>query len=456
MGKSLMKRNIKALALSELIVNPSNDRHGEMPDEASAMAELLTTLPAKMKSLAKDLSKTCEVKVIAMVSPAKSGKYMVYDGNRRITCLKLLNKPQLAPTEEWQDFFSGIAAKAKGAIPTALDCQIETDQDRIDDYLYRIHTGSQDGVGQINWGNQAKSYFVERTGKSKKIDLPGIIEEKLRSENLISKSTKVKHTNVDRLLSSEEFRSRVGISVKGNKVVFIRDIDKSLNALVRIVNDLASGTLNLNHLLRNDNKRKYLNALETEGVLPTVHNQLKERVDFKTGDVTKQPVVDNASVSSPLPMSINVPKSPKRETLIRQWIDYEVPFKANIKRATDIWDELQHHLKFGKHDNAIAVLFRVLLELSIENYITCKNISSIHPNDKLSKKFRKVIDHQKENGLIDKKTHESLAKFEQKEAIFSANTMHKYVHHKAFFPSKNHLASMWDTLSELIVNCLCA
>ena len=447
-----MKRNIKTIELSELIVNPSNDRHGETPNEASAITELLDSLPTKMKSLAKDLSETCEVKVLTMVASNGKGKYTVFDGNRRVTCLKLLNKPQLAPTEKWQEFFSGVAAKAKGTLPIAVDCQIETDQDRIDDYLYRIHTGSKDGVGQINWSNQAKVHFVERTGKSTKIDLPGIIEEKLRLEGLILDSVKVKYTNVDRLLSSEEFRSRVGISAKGNKIEFIRDIDKSLNTLARIVNDLASGTLNLNHLLRNDKKREYLNTLEAEGLLPTVDDQLKTRVDFKTGKSLGQPASSPEPEENP---SSTPPSKPeKRETLIRHWIDYEIPLVAHTKRATDIWKELQHYLKFGTHDNAIAVSFRVLLELSVENYISQKNVPNVHRDDKLAKKFRKVIDHQKENDLIDKNTHESLVKFEQKEAILSTNTMHKYVHHKAFFPSENHLASMWDTLSELIVNCL--
>jgi len=449
-----MKRNIKTIELAKLVVNPNNDRHGEMLDEASAMAELLTSLPIKMKKLAKDLSETCEVKVLAMVASNGDGKYTVFDGNRRLTCLKLLNKPESAPTKEWQEFFSKMAANTNGILPITLDCQIETDQDRIDDYLYRVHTGSQDGIGQINWGNQAKVHFVERTGKSTKVDLPGIIEEKLRSEGLIPDSVKVKHTNVNRLLSSEEFRSRVGLSSKGNKVEFIRDIDKSLNALARIINDLASGKLNLNHLLRNDKKREYLNALEAEGILPTAYDQLKMRVDFKTGKSSEQPAPNPAPKPNPDSYSESPPQPHKRETLIRHWIDYKIPLVAHTKRATDIWEELQHHLKFGKHDNAIAVLFRVLLELSIENYIDRKSVLNVHSNDKLAKKFRKVIDHQKEKGLIDKNTHESLVKFEKKEAILSTNTMHKYVHHKAFFPSKHHLAPMWDTLSEFIANCL--
>lgn len=457
-----MKRVIKRIPISKLIVNPNNDRHGEVVDEPAAIKQLLTSLPGKMKNLAKDLCETGEVKVLTFVSPQSDGNYLVHDGNRRVTCLKLLNKPEMAPTEEWQEFFAKAKKNAALKPPTRIDCQIETDQDRIDDYLFRIHTGSRDGVGQITWSNQAKVHFVERTGKSSKLDLPKLIEEKLRTESLISEDLTIKHTNVSRLLSSEEFRSRVGISVKNNKAEFIRDIKKSLESLVRIVSDLASGELNLNHLLTNEKKREYLNRLEAEGVLPTIHDQLIERIDFRTGKPEDVPGLTPSPSPSPQPEpepepspAPSPPPPPNvRETLIRHWINYEIPQAVHIKRATDIWEELQHKLKFGQHDNAISVLFRVLLELSVENYVNQKNVADVHPNDKLAKKFRKVVQHQRTMGLIDKNTYEVLVKFEHNEALLSTNTMHKYVHHKGFFPSSNHLASIWDTLSEFIVNCL--
>ncbi|PHS78983.1 MAG: hypothetical protein COB59_04010 [Rhodospirillaceae bacterium] len=148
------------------------------------------------------------------------------------------------------------------------------------------------------------------------------------------------------------------------------------------------------------------------------------------------------------------PKSKKTNTLIRSDIDYGILPQAHTQRATDIWEELQYNLKFGKHDNAISVLLRVLLEFAIENYIERETVSSVHINDKLAKKFNKVLAHMLAEARIDPKYHEGLKKFENTEHLLSANTMNKYVHSKSFFPSDHHLKSMWNTLSEFVVICL--
>jgi len=443
-----MAREIKTLHIEHLLVNPHNYRHDDVADEAAAIATLLGTLPLRMKNLAKDIAETGELFMLPMVGSKEDGTHVVFDGNRRVTCLKLLHKPHHAPTEEWQEFFLKTAKGSEIPLPLKIDCQIATDPDWIDNYLYRIHTGSQDGIGQINWDNPSKARFVERTGKTTKLNLPGMIQDKLRSEGFIDEKLRFKHTNLERLLSSEEFRSRVGISAKDREVVFIRDVGKSLAALVRVVDDLASGKLNLNHLLVNDEKRKYLNALEKEGVLPTAHDELENTIDFKTGKIIPTP--DDKPSPTPPPG----PKPKERKSLIRSEDGASLTSQAHTKRAMDIWGELQHHLEFGKHDNAIAVLFRVLLEFAVENYIARQSVSGVHNNDKLAMKFRKALDHMLAAKAIDKKYHEGLKKFENTEPMLSANTMNKYVHHKNFFPSDHHLKSMWDTLSDFIVICL--
>ncbi|MEJ5118288.1 hypothetical protein WH158_12790 [Gluconobacter cerinus] len=92
------------LALSSLIVNPANDRHGELDSEAAAIAHLFATQEGHMRNLAKDIVLKNEVFEPPLVYP-EGDKYIVADGNRRTTCLKLLMNPRQAPTVELQDFF---------------------------------------------------------------------------------------------------------------------------------------------------------------------------------------------------------------------------------------------------------------------------------------------------------------------------------------------------------------
>lgn len=436
---------IKNIALADLSVNAANDRHGEMADEHAAIEWLLTHRAAHMRNLTKDI--VVEGRIYEPPLVHEDGiRYVVYDGNRRITCLKLLAEPQKAPFKEWADFFTASRSEWSGKFPDKIQCHVEADRDTLDEILYRRHTGGQSGVGQSQWDAEAKSNFVRRTGKKTRVNVAEEIELKLREAGHLKTSARPPRSNLNRLLSAESFRNRVGISIVRNHVEYTHDVGKVTAALARIAHDLTSKNVVLEDIWSNKGKRAYLDRLEKEGVLPTAKDALSQNKDFKTTkQAPKPPEKDTPTPAAPMPET--------RTSLIRDF-DYGLVPQAHTQRATDIWNELQHRLKFGDHNNAIAVLFRVLLEFAVENYIDRKALSSVHPNDNLSKKFRKVLDDMLFAKTMDKKYLNGLKKFEQIGALVSANTLHAYVHHKDFFPSDHHLEAMWDTLSGFIVACL--
>ena len=90
---------IRKLALSALVVNRANDRHGELENETAAIAWLFNERETHMRNLTKDIVEQGGIYEYPLVSPDKS-KFIVFDGNRRITCLKLLDDPRRAPTTE--------------------------------------------------------------------------------------------------------------------------------------------------------------------------------------------------------------------------------------------------------------------------------------------------------------------------------------------------------------------
>ena len=438
---------VKSIPLTDLLVNNANDRHGELTDDSAAMEWLLTHRADHMKNLAKDIVKEGGIYEPPLVHE-NYGSFTVYDGNRRTTCLKLLNTPTHASTESWRDFFQELRNEWVGEFPSNIYCQIETDKDRIDEILYRRHTGGQGGVGQSPWDPEAKSIFVKRTGKKGKVNVAEEIDKKLKEGGFIKVNAKLPRSNLNRLLSSEGFRNRLGISVNQNHINITHDETKVMDALSRIAEDLISKKIVLDDVWSNKDKKGYLDLLEAEGVLPMASDSLNTNKNFKT----LKPVISTAPKTPTPPNASAKPK--KRKTLIRTEIDYGILPQAHTQRAMDTWGELQHHLEFGKHDNAIAVLFRVLLEFSVENYINRLSVSGVYDNDKLAKKYRKALDHMLSAKVIDYKYHEGLKKFENAEPILSANTMNKYVHHTSFFPSDHHLKSMWDTLAEFIAICL--
>ncbi|PNQ94814.1 hypothetical protein C1S70_32265 (plasmid) [Azospirillum argentinense] len=427
---------IKNISICTLLVNRANDRHGELENETAAIAWLFKEREQHMRNLAKDIVDRGEIYEFPLVSPEKD-KFVVFDGNRRVTCLKLLDDPRRGPTIELQVFFQEQRSRWKGAFPKDIQCQVELDRDRIDEILYRRHTGTQNGVGQSTWDDRMKATFVARTGKGSGPSVADEIEKRLADAHLLPLRRKIPRSTLNRLLSAEPLRNRVGISMKGGRFQFTHDEATSLGALARIANDLASRQVVLGDIWDVDGKEQYLNRLDGEGILPSPSHEAV-KVD---GVTTRSKSGKTKPIAKATPTT--------RSTLIPQK-DFGLLWPGRLQRHHQIWEELQFHLEPRKHANAVSVLLRVLIELAIENYIKEAGVT-VYDNDKLATRLEKAGLHLQAAGKIDSKHMEVIRKFKQGDKIVSADTLNKYVHSSNFAPSPEHLMSMWDSLAEVIV-----
>jgi hypothetical protein len=431
----------RQLPLSSLVVNPANDRHGELENETAAIAQLFASQEQQMRNLAKDLVAKGEVFEPPLVFPA-GDKFIVADGNRRTTCLKLLSAPRRAPTVELQQFFAELRKQWKGKFPEKVECRVETDRDRVDDILFRRHTGVQGGIGQSNWNDRMKNNFVIRTGKSSGLNVADEIEERLKSADMLP-SRRIPRSNMNRLLSAEAFRNRVGISVRKGKLEFIREEEATLRALQRIATDLATRTVTLEDIWDTESKLRYIDKLDGEGVLPTVAR--KQSSVPTPAPPSKSAAPPKPNPSKPVPWPHIIPN-----------VDYGVTWTARLQRHREIWEELQFKLELSQHPNAISVLLRVLLELSVDNYLKATSLTTVHENDKLARKAAKIAEDMRYQGKIDQKYLGVINKLQQGEGLLSMDTLNRYVHSPNFNVSPEHLKMLWATLSEFVVLCLTA
>lgn len=431
----------RAIPLENLLVNRANDRHGELENETAAIAWLFNNREQHMRNLTKDLVKTGEIYEPPLVAP-EGDKFIVFDGNRRVTCLKLLDDPRRAPTVELQQFYAEQRTAWPGSFPKLITCQVETDRDRIDDILFRRHTGSQSGIGQSTWDDRMKENFVQRTGKTSGLNVADEIEKRLAEAGMLPARRKIPRSTLNRLLSAEAFRNRVGISVSRGRFELTHEEPVVLAALQRIAKDLATREVVLGDLWNVDDKRGYLDRLERESILPTAAQSIAKG---------KGAVVKPAAPATIKPTPIEKPV--RRSTLIPH-IEYGVAWAGRIYRHKAIWEELQFHLELTTHPNAISVLFRVLLELSVDNYIAQTSLATINAGDKLAQRALKVGTDLNARGKIDDKYLSFLKKLPQQDNLFSMDTLNRYVHSPHFAPSPDHLTAMWDMIADFVVHCL--
>jgi len=428
---------VRKLDIDDLVINKANDRHGELESEAMAIAWLFSHREPHMKNLARDIAAKGGLYELPLVSP-DGAKFIVFDGNRRATSFKLLKDPRRAPTTELQAFFAEQRAAFQGVFPDKIECQVETDRERIDEILLRRHTGSQGGIGQLTWDDRMKATFVARTGQGGSVSVADEIEKRLADAGKLPQK-KIPRSTMNRLLSAEPFRNRLGFSINKGRFEYTRDENVALDAMARVAGDLAERKLVLGDIWDVDGKRGYLDGLEREGVLPGAQHATPKSASRPTSVQAK------AKTSKPA-----TPTS--RSTLIPQ-VEYGLTWPGWLQRHHQIWEELQFRLELSRHPNAISVLLRVLLELALENYVSQQQVS-IHDNDKLAARLEKVGKDMLSKGKIDQKQLGVLTKFKQSDQLVSADTLNRYVHSPNFAPSPEHLTSLWDSLSEVIVQCL--
>lgn len=179
-----------------------------------------------------------------LVSKSPEGKYIVRDGNRRVTALKLLNRPELAlPDEALRNIVARIAANAAAPIVDKLDCLACDDEETIVDYLRRLHTGENAGIGQVGWSALLIALFNAHAG---------IADQNRRAAQLILwMEERGKHvgnefpiTTLTRLLNSETL-SILGFGLNGDKLVATLPEANAYTLASRVIGDIADNVINV-------------------------------------------------------------------------------------------------------------------------------------------------------------------------------------------------------------------
>lgn len=315
---------IEQIPVVQLRVNQANDRHAELENETAAIAELFRLRENHMRALAADIAQKGRLFEPPLVWPTENA-FVVFDGNRRITCLKLIVDPSRAPTQELQTFFAALQSQWNGDLPSVVECEVEEDREIIDEMIFRRHTGSQGGVGRSDWDDRAKRNFIERTGRGGRLDL-AVEVEKILAESGALPDRQIPRSNLNRLLSSEVNRNRIGISLVRNNFSLTHKKDSVIPVLSRIADDLSAGRVVLGDIWDNEGKRSYLNNLEAAGLLPS------------GDDLLDQPLAT-------LQRSRRAPRGrPAQQRVMQTFIPHDapqIPWNGSQSRVRAIWDELR-------------------------------------------------------------------------------------------------------------------
>lgn len=358
----------RTIPLSKLNVDLANFRIGEFDTAREAYRAMAEVEGEKLVRLADDIVTTGLSPVdplIVGVDPDRPGQFIVFEGNRRVTALKLMHTPALAIGTDQEKAFARLARSFAAKPIRELSCVIMKDKASALIWIKRKHT-SDAGRGISEWGAEAQARFeafqgayrpskavMEHLKKARKLD--PAIAEKLKSRT----------TNVDRVLQMPYVRSALGIVVgKDGEVSFENDDKHAGNDLLsRMLQKLS--TITVDKIKSADQRRDFIDSFAKYSVASELE---EERTSGPTKATTK-----NAKRA--------VQKADRRTLAPTQ---RGMTFAVTDPRLRELYKECKE-LNPEKFPQTASILIRVFLELSTERYLTLLRVP-LPPHPKLQGK----------------------------------------------------------------------
>ena len=129
--------------------------------------------------------------------------------------------------------------------------------------------------------------------------------------------------------------------------------------------------------------------------------------------------------------------------------------KDNL-RINDIYHNLKNDLDVGKYANAVSVLARLFVEMSVNHYLVSaigKTESEVRSRGySLDTKLRDVISDLWEKKKLTVTAKQSIGKeLGNSDSAFHPNSLNAFVHNPDYHPSASDLKRGWNNIEPLII-----
>lgn len=297
-----MKRHLESVPVNRIFLYEENPRHETIETQEEIIEHLCKD--GQVFNLARNISEagTNPLEMLGLVHIPRSGEastkkvYQVWEGNRRVCAIKLLNDPDLAPPHLRKDI--ARLASESGHLPIKrLSAVIFDDHDDLKYWMGIIHNGVQAGVGRLHWDASQKARHF---GSSRNRVALAVLDAAEDLGFLSKEERQGKLTTAQRFLNSSVVREAIGIDTSNpDDVTYNRPIEDFKKQLSRFVEDLKDG----NKITSRYNRSQvdaYGRKLASN---PEISTERVEPVTVKTVSVTKRKATRRTQPRKPRPPS---------------------------------------------------------------------------------------------------------------------------------------------------------
>ena len=431
------------ISLLNLLVNPENYRYeNEVASQKEAIDNMIHEQGDKLFKLAEHIIKNglnpLDITGVAQSSHDKT-KYIVLEGNRRIICLKILQNPDLIDIPRYTNLkkkFRKLHDDNKTQLIVEIDCVVFDDPAKADEWIKLKHVGESDGRGTVRWNAQQVQRFEQKVEGKSSLALQAI--DFLKKANSVSDTLKsnlgnLKITNLNRLLSDPDVRASGGISVNNGKMVSDIEEGEVSKWLSKVANDLLAPDFKVGDIYTKDDRRDYISGFPS-ATKPNTSKKASQPWELAKGTIKASGTYTRPYIDSS-----------KRKHLIPK------SFKIKIcnPKVNSIYLELQRiDIKFK---NAVAVLFRAFMELSVECFLEKHTVPKLNDRSYFVTKITEIAGYLEKNKLAKKNECKPIKTYAHNpNHILGVDTWHAYVHNPKFTPRPEDLNNTWDGVQDYV------
>jgi hypothetical protein len=242
--QSKPERHFGPIKIDRIFLYEENPRHEPIESEPEVIEHLCKD--EQVFNLARNIAEAGSnpleflglVQIPGSGSSATKKNYQVWEGNRRVCAIKLLNDPDLAPAHLRKDFVRLASSSAHVPIGE-INSVVFDDHDDLKYWMGITHGGAQTGVGRLDWDAQQK----ERHFGSGRNRIALAILDAAQNMGLISKEEREgKITTAQRFLNSETVRDAIGIDANNkDDITYTRPTADLKIQLSKFIGDLKKG-----------------------------------------------------------------------------------------------------------------------------------------------------------------------------------------------------------------------
>lgn len=463
-------KTVRQVAVENLLLDTHNARIRSGADQADCIARILRK-PDQLIALAADIAENGLSTTPILVEPSDKRRFVVWDGNRRVAALKLLNDPGLCPIAPLRRRFEAIARKHSQSVPKRVDCLASTDHAALVAEVVKRHSGALSGVGQLDWSAFLRTLFMtshEQSEPNQRAALLFLWGE----EHGVEVDDDFPITTITRFLSKENLTA-LGFGINGGQLAPLHGVETGVAVVSKLRSDFSKGgSYGVDKVFNENLQATYIKEVRDAVGLPApasapvdtptpAHQgappssgQRQPKGDSGVGDVgVGDPTATTEQPSDPKPSPR--PRAPQKPTWDRNKLfrrrspGFSIP-KTNVK-AYNVLVELG---RLSPKDTplAVAALFRMLVELSTSEYY--RRHPDVPPKDRTHQKIAAVARHLHAAGKIsDGLRDQVLQRTTEADGMLQYNTLNNYMHDVHTHPEFRSLNTLWDEIEGYLAAC---